>query len=62
MNATNLDIRCAMVAANVRQWQVAEAMGIADSYLCRLLRHELPEDKKQRIYSAIDSLKREAKQ
>lgn len=52
----NQDIRRAAAGAGVKLWQVAEALGIADTTFCRRLRHELPPEEKERIFSAIRSL------
>lgn len=54
----NLDIRIAASNANLKLWQVAEAMGISDSYFSRKLRHELPEADKEYILSIIEQTKR----
>ena len=37
----NQEIRNAIRSAGVRQWQVAEAMGLREDTLSRKLRHEL---------------------
>ena len=44
----NQDIRRAAAGAGVKLWQVAEALGIADTTFCRKLRHELPQEEKER--------------
>ena len=41
----------------VNLWQVSESLGYAhETAFSRLLRHELPEEKKQQIYKIIDEL------
>lgn len=55
-NLNNLDIRGQAAAVGVKQWQIAEAMGISESVLCRRLRHELPEEEKNKIRSIIKEL------
>lgn len=55
----NQDIRMAATRAGVRLWQVADALGIADSTFCRKLRKELPEEEKERIFHIIEELSRE---
>lgn len=52
----NLDIRGEAVTAGVKQWQIAEAMEISESYFSRKLRHELPEEEKEKIRSIIKEL------
>ena len=52
----NQDIRRAAAGSGVFLWQVAEAMGIADSSLSRKMRKELPTDEKQRIFGIIKEL------
>ena len=41
---------------DVRLWQIAEKLNLQDSNFSRLLRHELPKEKKQQIYKIIDEL------
>ena len=57
----NLDIRMDVKNANVKLWDVGEKIGISDVAMSRLLRHELPDEKKEEIRSAIRSLKEEEK-
>lgn len=56
----NEDIRRAAAGAGVKLWQVAEAMGMADSSLSRKLRRELAPEDKVRVYAVIDELAKEA--
>ena len=44
----------------VKRWQVAEALGIADTSLSRKMRKELPPDEKERIVRIIRELSQEA--
>ena len=57
---TNQDIRRTAAGAGVRLWQIAEALGIADCSLSRKLRRELPPEEKQKIFSIIRELSKEA--
>lgn len=57
---TNQDIRRTAAGAGVKLWQIAEALGIADCSLSRKLRRELPQEEKDRIFSIIRELSREA--
>lgn len=60
LDVANLDIREAAVSSRVKLWQVADVLGIADSNLSRKLRKELPQDEKERIFSIIKQLAKEA--
>ena len=53
----NLDIRNEITNSGLNYWQVAEGIGVSDSTFSRLLRHELPDEKKEEIRSAIRELK-----
>ena len=50
--------RCA-AGNGVKLWQVAEALGIADTSLSRKMRKELPPDEKERIVRIIRELSQE---
>ena len=52
----NTDIRCAAKASGVKLWQIAEAVGLADSNFSKKLRRELPDCEKNRIYEIIQNL------
>ena len=56
----NTEIRNAAKAARVTFWMIADSLYIAESTFTRMMRHELPEEKKQEILSIIDQLKQEA--
>lgn len=56
----NQDIRKAAAGAGVKLWRIAEALGIADCSLSRKLRKELPTDEKEKIFSIIAQLAKEA--
>ncbi len=56
----NEDIRKAASEAGVKLWMVAEAIGMNDSCFSRLLRKELPDDRKSTIFQAINKLAKEA--
>lgn len=57
---TNVEIRQAAKAAKVKLWQIAEVVGVNDGNFSRKLRHELPDDEKQRVLEIIDQLSKEA--
>ena len=53
----NIDLRTYAKDKKVNLWQVSESLGYAhETAFPRLLRHELPEEKKQQIYKIIDEL------
>lgn len=56
----NNEIRQSAKAAGVKLWQIAEVVGVNDGNFSRKLRHELPEDEKQKILEIIDRLSKEA--
>lgn len=49
----NKDLRDAFRIANVKQWEVAEAIGISEMTFVKWLRKELPEEKKTLVREAI---------
>lgn len=52
----NQEIRSAVKEAGIKMWQLADEVGIADTTLCRRLRHELSEAEKAHILEAISRL------
>lgn len=56
----NQGVRIAARSAGVPLWRVAVAIGISEPTLIRWLRFPLPENKEQRIMSAIAELAKEA--
>ena len=52
----NLDIRAAMAKSDLRQYQVAAALGISESRYSSKLRRELPSEEKVKILGAIEQL------
>ena len=55
----NVEIRSAYMLAGIKQWQLAEAMGISETHLSRKLRKELSQEEKQNILEIIDRLSKE---
>ena len=49
----NQDIRLEAAGAGVKLWEIAEALGITDSWFSRKLRQELPEEQKAEIRTII---------
>lgn len=54
---SNIEIREAIKKSGLRHWQIADMIGVADTTFCRMLRRELPEDKKQEILTVIQAAK-----
>ena len=50
----NIEIRKALLETNMKQWELAELLGITEWTLSRKLRKELPEDKKEEILDLIN--------
>ena len=59
MKLNNLEIRIAMIQANVKQYQVADILGIAEHNFSRKMRYEMSEKEKTRVLQAIKELKEE---
>lgn len=55
----NETIRRRISDSGLKYWEVADAVGIADTTFTKWLRHELPADKKREIMEVIDRLKSE---
>ena len=49
----NYEIRVELMKRGMKQYELAELLGIADSALSRKLRKELPVEEKQRILEII---------
>ena len=52
----NEQIRTVMHRSGVKQWEVAEQLGISEFTYSRWLRSELPDDKKVQILQAISDV------
>ena len=55
----NKDIRRAIGAHGLKQWQVAEALGISEATFYRKMRKELPNEEKEKILTLIYELAKE---
>lgn len=55
----NADIRVALITKGIKQYQLAERLGIFDTALSRKLRKELSDGEKSRIMAIIDELAKE---
>lgn len=52
----NKEIKVRAFEAGVKLWQIAEALGIADTSLSRKLRKELNAEEKRKIFAIIDEI------
>lgn len=55
MKRTNEKIKKALENKRLCQWELADMLGVSESTVTRLLRHELPEEKKKEILDLIKS-------
>ena len=53
---SNQDLRNEMRIADVRQWEVADAIGISEMTMVKWMRKELDEKKKALIREAIEAV------
>ena len=52
----NIDIRLLLMQRNVRQWEIAERLGITGAAFSERLRKELPHSEKAKIIEIIDQI------
>lgn len=55
----NNDIRNEAKKVGVMFWQIADSLNISEATFTRMMRHDLPEEKKQEILSIIENLRKE---
>lgn len=55
----NNDIRNMALMHGVKLWQIAEQLGITDSYFSRMLRKELTQENKEKIQNIIIKIVKE---
>ena len=53
---TNEKIRKAMKLRGIRQWELAEQMGISEPTFTRMMRHELSDEKQEAIISTLNDM------
>ena len=53
----NQEIRDALNKANMKYWELADSLGIADGTLSRKLRHEITGEEKAKILAIIRNYK-----
>lgn len=52
----NLTVRKALAQNSVRQWELADALGVSHYTLCVRLRHELPTETQAEMVSMIERI------
>ena len=55
----NDDLREFAKEKGVRQWRIADELGIAESTFVKWMRKPLPEDVKKKAFEAVDRLSKE---
>ena len=55
-NMANEEVKKAIRKHGIYHYQIADVMGLQDSAFSKLLRKELPDEKKKEIYAAITRL------
>ena len=56
-NMLNSDIRSAIKKHNLRQYQVAEKIGVSEFTFVRWLRRELSDERRAKVMKAIEELR-----
>ena len=57
----NIDIKTEALKSGVMMWEIADSMGILDSAFSRMLRKELPDEKKTEIFNIIANIRERRK-
>ena len=55
----NNEVRKALKSNGVFLWEVGNALGVSESTMTRMMRTEIPEEKKQKILEAIQRIREE---
>lgn len=53
----NIEVRQAIKAARLMYYEVAAAVGVSESTLCKWFRKPLTDEQRERVYAAIGALK-----
>lgn len=53
---TNKLVRTSIKNSSLRQWEVAEKLGISESYFSKIIRSELPIEEQQELVTRINKL------
>ena len=57
---SNKDIRELNKSHKIPLWKIAQYLGISEATMTRKLRHELPQEEKEKIFTIIEELAKEA--
>ena len=57
MKEQNVDIRDAIAESGLKKYEIAHAIGVTDAWFSKMLRFELPAERKTQIFNAIEQLK-----
>lgn len=57
----NQEIKMKLKETGVKQWQIADVLGISEGTFCRMMRHELSAEKKEEIIGAIETIRKGGK-
>lgn len=52
----NLDIKILLQANNIKQYEVAERMGVSEPYISQILRRELKGTLRERVITTIETM------
>lgn len=55
----NIEIRNAIFTNNIKKWEIASKLGVTDSTFSRMLRTEMPKEKKEKILDIIKNYEKE---
>ena len=58
MTEQNKDIRASIKESGVHMYEIAHELGISDAWFSKLLRYELPAEKKTQILQAIERIRK----
>ncbi len=58
MSEQNKDIRTSIKESGVHMYEIAHELGISDAWFSKLLRYELPAEKKTEIMQAIERIRK----
>lgn len=53
----NMEIRKKILESGVRQWMIADVLGITENTFSKKLRKELPKKEKEKVLEAINTIK-----
>ena len=62
MTLANQEIRDLLKEANVKQWQIADELGISEGNFSRKMRYEVSEKEKLMILKAIDRIAKKGRE